>query len=161
MYCHIFKKFQTPCILSCEKERLTKKINFGGFLLCFFLSFSDVFCFLPLQIFPPQPRYYLVNSLLLRGGLSPPPIHTKTSYRASSSRAVIAFYKLPNVFFLHLVIFFLFFFRMFTGSAIDCKAAPYSTLFLRALYIFVKLFKNIITMLLYVPQLSIFFIGND
>ena len=77
-------------------------------MLCFFLSFSDVLCFLPLQIFPPQPRYYLVNSLLLRGGLSPPPIHTKTPCRASSSRAVIAFYKLSNVFFLTLDDFFCF-----------------------------------------------------
>jgi hypothetical protein len=49
---------------------------------------------------------------------------------------------------------------MFTGSTIDCKAAPYSTLFLRALYIFLKLLKNIITMLLCVPQLSMFFIGK-
>ena len=109
MYCHIFKKFQTPCILSCEKERSTKKINFGGFLLCFFLSFSDVFCFLPLQIFPPQPRYYLVNSLLQRGGLSPPPLFTQKLRIVQVHRApLLHFISFQMCFFLTLDDFFCF-----------------------------------------------------
>ena len=139
-------------------ESLNKEVQVWGILLSIY-SFSDVFCFLPLQIFPPQPRYYWVKSLFLRGGLSPPPhVHTKLRI-VQVHRALLLHFISFQVSSFYTRWFFLFFFfsRMFTGSTIDCKAAPYSTLFLRALCIFLKLFKGILTRLLYVPLLSMFF----